>query len=40
MPFEISTESEHEIARETASFEKAHPPFCKARAADADGGAS
>ena len=35
MSFEIAQESEHEIAHEGASFEKAVPPFWKARTADA-----
>ena len=36
MSFEIAPESEHEIAHERASFEKAVPPFWKlARTADA-----
>ena len=36
MPFEIAQESEHEIAHERASFEKAPPPFLKARVGDSD----
>ena len=36
MPFEIAEESEHEIAHERASFEKAPPPFLKARVGDSD----